>query len=314
MPLQPVKKSETLKITENPDIAIPFANTLLATALEKAQMLNQQKLIEKQGGVDDVTEITVTATESNTAVRSSAASEIKSASTIRTIDKNIDYVVYYGWQKFLPDAVLRKLRINSVDSNFSMETHASAKHIYDTLCAKLKVRNLRDYVVIDATANAGGWSMYALITGVAKLISIEYNADTASALRHNISVVAPNAKNVDIHVGSSVDIIPKVAAASAKTIIVVDPPWGGKNYKDSAKMGLMLGGTAIETIMRNTWNDYSALIMLKAPKNFDEDAMYKVLPRERVERSAYTRFNRKTQKNEIVYLTYLYETVTSTST
>jgi adenine-specific DNA methylase len=68
--------------------------------------------------------------------------------------------------------------------------------------------------------------------------------------------------------GNSIDIIPKIQHVD---IIYVDPPWGGKTYKESDLLKLTLGDIQIEELVKSWFStDFSPkCIVFKLPKNYD---------------------------------------------
>ena len=51
-------------------------------------------------------------------------------------------------------------------------------------------------------------------------------------------------------------------------VIFIDPPWGGKNYKNSKNIDLFLDGENVLNIIESLYN-YATIICLKVPNNFN---------------------------------------------
>ena len=53
-------------------------------------------------------------------------------------------------------------------------------------------------------------------------------------------------------------------------IIFLDPPWGGKSYKDSESMTIQIGERTLESICDEIYeNKLCSMLLLKLPLNYD---------------------------------------------
>ena len=62
-------------------------------------------------------------------------------------------------------------------------------------------------------------------------------------------------------------------------VIFIDPPWGGKCYKDHRKLRLQISGIPIETLCTQLFNKIKMkkvpyMIILKLPRNYDIEYLY----------------------------------------
>lgn len=121
-------------------------------------------------------------------------------------------------------------------------------------------------IMTDATACIGG-NTYSFAQSFKQVIAIEKDARRAHMLRTNMTLLG--AKNVATMCGDAIEIIPQ----SHHDIIFIDPPWGGPEYKQHAKVALTLSGTPLTDICNNFAN-YTKYIALKVPVNFDESLFY----------------------------------------
>jgi len=64
---------------------------------------------------------------------------------------------------------------------------------------------------------------------------------------------------------------------SDQDIIFIDPPWGGNNYKLQDRIRLKLNEIKIEKIIRNLLSKKIYLCVLKLPKNYDIEYLFKYI-------------------------------------
>jgi len=109
------------------------------------------------------------------------------------------------------------------------------------------------------------------------VISIELNPQRYEFLKNNVS--AYGYKNVSTINGNSIDIIPKITDID---VIYIDPPWGGKSYKEATNLRLSLGDKSIESLIKIFFDPVHMLstptfIVLKLPKNYDLKYLFEYL-------------------------------------
>lgn len=136
-----------------------------------------------------------------------------------------------------------------------------------------KFKHTRDSLIVDATACIGGDTI-SFAKKFRRVISIEFLADRFEFLKNNVEVYKLN--NVELMNGNSLEIIPKLPNID---IIYVDPPWGGKNYKEKTNLTLKLGDREIEDLAneffdKDKMTSTPLLIVFKLPKNYDIKYLY----------------------------------------
>ena len=120
--------------------------------------------------------------------------------------------------------------------------------------------------VVDATSCIGGLT-YALACVFNKVIAIEMDDLRFKFLQENMRLLQVSDK-VTCYKGDALHICDKLEAS----VIVVDPPWGGPEYKLTPSVQLTLGGRDISDVciilLKN--NPSVHAVALKVPINFDE--------------------------------------------
>jgi 16S rRNA G966 N2-methylase RsmD len=117
--------------------------------------------------------------------------------------------------------------------------------------------------ITDVTGNIGGDSiMFALNFRFVESIEIDY--DTYNVLKNNVETY--KLKNIRVRHGDSTKLF------NWKTdVLYIDPPWGGKEYKDKGILDLYIGEQRldlwIQTILEQEWRPN--FIFIKLPNNYN---------------------------------------------
>lgn len=117
-------------------------------------------------------------------------------------------------------------------------------------------------IVIDANANIG-FSSYLLSKWYKKVIALEIERNTCDIAKHNLKKFG--VKNVEVHCVDALEYLKNVK----NTTILLDPPWGGKDYKFKKELDLFLGKTNIKTLINDLLKRKN-IVLLKAPLNYNE--------------------------------------------
>jgi predicted RNA methylase len=124
-------------------------------------------------------------------------------------------------------------------------------------------KEVKNMTITDATACIGGDTLnFALKFG--HVHSIELNEENFEALENNVK--AYNLHNVTLHYGDATKLF-----NWNTNVLYVDPPWGGKDYKQHKELDLFLSEKRIdcwleEILSRKNRPDY---IVLKLPSNYN---------------------------------------------
>lgn len=140
---------------------------------------------------------------------------------------------------------------------------------------KINIKN-KDAIITDATAGVGGNAL-SFALKFKSVNAIELDKLRSEYLKHNISVF--NIENVAVYNDDCTKIIDKI---DNHNVIFLDPPWGGKSYKDHQLLKLQLSNTSIE-MMCNDMLDKKIMkkipniIILKLPTNYDIPYLYNTI-------------------------------------
>ena len=152
---------------------------------------------------------------------------------------------------------------------------------------ELKKMDIKNITIVDATGGGGSDSIY-FGQNVRNVISIEINKEYYKILTNNVSCY--NLDNIVTISGNSLEIIPKI---NYFDIIYIDPPWGGKEYKNKEKLSLKFGNTSLENSIVSFFNlsvmtIIPKFIVVKLPINYDLKKMFNVLNIHNLEIYLYT--------------------------
>ena len=96
---------------------------------------------------------------------------------------------------------------------------------------------------------------------------IEIDNLRESFLRNNVK--AYKLRNVSTYCEDSLKMLYKLK----QDVIFIDPPWGGKSYKEYEKLSLKLSGKSLEDICNEHLQSVK-MIVLKLPLNYDLESFY----------------------------------------
>jgi 16S rRNA G966 N2-methylase RsmD len=136
----------------------------------------------------------------------------------------------------------------------------------------------KNAIVTDGTAGVGG-NTISFARNFRYVYSIEIDKLRSTYLENNIDVY--DLKNIGIINNNCLSIIPNIPD---QDIVYLDPPWGGKKYKEFELLTLSISDITIENIC-NKFMDVEfmkktpAMIVLKLPKNYDIVHFYKSIDR-----------------------------------
>ena len=131
-------------------------------------------------------------------------------------------------------------------------------------------------VIIDATACIGGDTI-AFSKCFHNVISIEIDKQRYEYLKNNINVF--KLQNVQYINGNCIDIINKLPYYD---IIYVDPPWGGKDYKQHKNLKLSISDIPIDNLILDFFDINKTvcvpkLVVLKLPMNYDIKYLFETI-------------------------------------
>jgi hypothetical protein len=139
---------------------------------------------------------------------------------------------------------------------------------------KLKIEPI-EAIITDSTACVGGDTISFALSRFKKVYAIELDKERSELLQNNIDVYSLN-DIVEVINNNMLDTINRLDS----NVIYIDPPWGGKNYKNSDNLKLSMSDVPLETICNNCFDNKimskpSDLVVLKLPTNYDIKHLYK---------------------------------------
>lgn len=130
--------------------------------------------------------------------------------------------------------------------------------------------DMNNITITDATAGIGG-NTFSFAQWFKQVNAVECKSETYKLLKNNIDIY--NYTNVDCICADYTKIFNQLT----QDVIFIDPPWGGKTYKQILKNKLMLSGYHLGIFCKMLIETMTSLIVLKLPLNFDFDYFYEEL-------------------------------------
>lgn len=154
---------------------------------------------------------------------------------------------------------------------YSATDQVTATHIA-TFCRTLDGVDASS-TVTDATSCIGG-NTVAFAKQFAAVRAVEIDPTRFEMLRHNAKLLLdkPTLAKVSFHLADYTDTY----ARHTQDIVFIDPPWGGKRYKQQAQVELFLGDTPLSTVV-DQLRTRCAHVVIKVPVNFNVKALVRVL-------------------------------------
>jgi 16S rRNA G966 N2-methylase RsmD len=131
-------------------------------------------------------------------------------------------------------------------------------------CIQSWGQNPKNMTLTDATAGIGG-NTISFAQTFGKVNAIEINNIQYKALVNNLKEYKFN--NVDSFFSNCLTIVPNLT----QDVIFIDPPWGGKKYKQEKYLKLKINNINLSDII-NHWKKSCKnlkMVVIKIPKNFD---------------------------------------------
>jgi hypothetical protein len=139
-----------------------------------------------------------------------------------------------------------------------------------SVTAVAKARKKYPLVVTDGTACVGG-NVLSFCDFFTHVNAIENDTTRVEMLRHNVQVLQKtNARCIH---ANYLDVMLELQ----QDVVFLDPPWGGPEYKDLAKVDLFLGGLPLHEICTRLQAS-AKCVVLKVPSNFDGDKFSQHVP------------------------------------
>jgi 16S rRNA G966 N2-methylase RsmD len=173
-------------------------------------------------------------------------------------DKNIKKELLFP--KFINNDNINKLSISDIGL-YSITKPNDAFWINNKIL-EIFGNDIKNKIITDGTACIGGDTIhFAQIFN--NVNSIEINKVHYNMLLNNINIY--NLKNVNSYNDDLINIVPKLK----QNFLYLDPPWGGKNYKEKKYINLYLSNIPLYNIINMLIDYVSDAIIIKIPFNFD---------------------------------------------
>ena len=171
----------------------------------------------------------------------------------------INYI--YKYFPYISKLKYNKLKIDDVGL-YSISTPKNAEIISKIIKKYFFQQNI---IITDAMAGVGGntlsFSSYFYYVN-----SIEIDENRFNHLVSNISLY--DKSNILCIKGDYLNLLYKIH----QDVIFIDPPWGGKNYKDFEQISLMVGDKTLEDLCEDIRNNkLCKMIIIKLPLNYNTD-------------------------------------------
>jgi 16S rRNA G966 N2-methylase RsmD len=126
----------------------------------------------------------------------------------------------------------------------------------------------KDCIITDATAGVGG-NTISFAKHFKWVYAVELNYERYSYLVNNLAVY-----DINNFTAMNEDCLKVLDKIDNHNIVFLDPPWGGRGYKDFKALKLLLSSTSIEMICNDLMNSVvmthaPEIIVLKLPSNYD---------------------------------------------
>jgi 16S rRNA G966 N2-methylase RsmD len=149
-----------------------------------------------------------------------------------------------------------------------------------------------DLTLTDGTGNIGSDTAY-LAPRFKKINTIEIDIKTFEVLKNNVEALELN--NVNLINGNTLEQLEKLK----QDIIIIDAPWGGKDYKKHKKMKLYMFDQEISELWLDN-KDYAKLFIFKVPCNYDIES-FKTTVGVKVDVYDYIKYKRCYYKFLVIY-------------
>lgn len=175
--------------------------------------------------------------------------------------------IAYKFFPLIEDGLKDKLRIDEVGM-YSISTPKKADIISRIILDCLQRKIPADQIVItDAMAGVGG-NVISFSRHFGHVNATELDTKRFQFLVNNIGVF--ECRNVST---LNIDYM-NIFTHIKQDVIFLDPPWGGKQYKEQEEIDILIGNVQLHDFCKKIVQNYLCkLIVLKLPTNFNLDKL-----------------------------------------
>ena len=188
-----------------------------------------------------------------------------------TILQNINIDKYFT-KEDIDKSIMNNIKLKITDKGlYSISKYQDAKWISEIIKNFLKGQNIdiKNETIIDSTAGIGGNSI-SFSKYFKKVYAIEINNVHYNVLLNNLEALSIN--NTETYLNNFLYIMDTISSKSK--IFFLDPPWGGKNYKNFKYFNLKIGKLQIYNVINLLYDNQFKYIILKAPFNLNLSPIY----------------------------------------
>lgn len=157
--------------------------------------------------------------------------------------------------KFLPNTIREKIKLDE-EALFSVTDQLTADKITNELLKFVPCES----TITDGTACIGG-NTFSLSRIFHHVNAVELDKTRFRYLKHNMTVLGVD--NVACYYGDIIDWLPNLD----HTLLFLDPPWGGPDYKTHELVDLYLSNLPLSEVCKN-YCTHTKFIAIKTPTNF----------------------------------------------
>ena len=180
----------------------------------------------------------------------------------RPLLKSNDY--FYKSREFRDE-----LQVPTEEARYSISRWKSCLALIETLKQKYKIDPSK-FTIVDGTSCVGS-DLITFNFHFRKVIGIELNPIHFEALSHNISVYHAHFRDeFPLPVILNADTLKFLSdfVPTEPTILYLDLPWGGKNYKSNKHLELYMSSIPLGTIISRITAKQFTFVVAKVPKNY----------------------------------------------
>ena len=182
--------------------------------------------------------------------------------------KMIKYLFPFIHNKFL----LNHLKIDDASIHYISTKEVSDK-ITTIISHHILLLNINFVVITDATAGVGG-NAISFANTFNFLNAIEIDEVRCSYLHNNLSMYGLNNFRT-----FNTDFLQTIYSINNHSVIFIDPPWGGEDYKKHSLMQIHMNTLSLDYICNDLLFNQAMkknpqFICLKLPKNYDIYSLY----------------------------------------
>ena len=179
---------------------------------------------------------------------------------------------YFSKEDIATSHVLGKTFQMTDKGLYSISKYYDAQWITETIVAYLKNLGFdaTHENMIDSTAGLGG-NTISFSKSFQWVHAVEINDIHFSVLKNNVETAGR--KNVTYYHSNFIELLDKNVLPSS-SLFFMDPPWGGKSYKNYKYFHLKLGKLPIYTVINILFEKKFKFVILKAPFNLNLSLLY----------------------------------------